>query len=59
VAQKLLEPSGALEGVWPLGRGQNFVNPCKRKTLEALEWPEVIRMERGAGGSMATGKRAV
>ena len=30
MAQKLLEPSGALEGLWPLGRGQNCVNPCKR-----------------------------
>ena len=30
VAQKLLEPNGALVGAWPLRRGQNCVNPCKR-----------------------------
>ena len=30
----------------------------KRETLEALEWPEVIRIQRGAGGCMATGKGA-
>ena len=30
MVQKLLEPSEALEGAWPLGRGQNCVNPFKR-----------------------------
>ena len=30
----------------------------KGQSLEALEWPEVITIERGAGGHMATGKGA-
>ena len=30
MAQKLLECIGALEFIWPLGRGQKCVNPCKR-----------------------------
>ena len=31
VAQKLLESIGALEGLWLLGRKQNYVNMCKRE----------------------------
>ena len=38
VAQKLLEPIGVLEGLWPPGRGQNCLNLVKAETLEALEW---------------------
>ena len=29
MAQKLLESIGALERLWPLERGQNYVNICK------------------------------
>ena len=31
MAQKLLGSNGALEGIWPLGRKQNCVNPYKRE----------------------------
>ena len=31
MAQKLLGLIRAVEGLWPLGRGQNYVNMCKRE----------------------------
>ena len=54
MTQNLLGLIGALDGLWPLGRKQNYVNMCKREQsggygmaqkllglLEALEglWP--------------------
>ena len=31
MAQKILGLIGALEGLWAPGRGQNYVNMCKRQ----------------------------
>ena len=45
----------ALDVSWPLGRGQNQINMCKR---ENLEWLRFYNNRFGAGCIMATGDGA-
>ena len=58
MAQKLLESTGALEGPWPLGRGQNYVNICKSEESEGSRVAQKIKINWRAGGAMATGEAA-